>query len=416
MSLLVDGTGSAASPNALPALGSWVSIDAAHIHDILLGLASVAVVVWTAGFLVRALGHKPNRGLVAGMTYAQLAFMGALAAAFLTPLALQAVALMFLVLDLWQTPSIIYTWRRDPAQRTYGQQQILDLYGLTSGTDVIWYVALQVPYIAAIVTILIWPSSFVALPLLWIALYGAYQILTSFLYLKPIEGQPVAPHVAASASAMPLGSLKLLADTQRNITSLVENTAVAKAVFTGRDQDHTEAVVAIRSLHETSLALGQFAIASQSSPPPAFLLASGYVHAMIRHRALAGRLYALVIGIPYQPLVSINLLDEVRNLLFYDVTANRDLAQLAQFVPDGTEINIAIKDARLDTTTRSYTLSWLGEVYLEEVNAVLLAVNNHLVNLQPPVPPAASPAPDAAPVDRGVTSPTAGDAPAETSA
>jgi hypothetical protein len=392
MRFLADATGSGPSQNTLPALGSWISTDAAHVHEALLGLASVAVVVWTAGFLVRALGHKPNRGLVAGMTYAQLAFMGALAAAFLTPLALQALAFMFLALEIWQTPYIVYTWRRATDQRTYAQQQMLDLYGLTTAKDVLWYTILQIPYVAAVVTILVWPSSFIALPLLWLALYGSYQILTSFLYYKPAEEQAATPTAISSTSVQSLGSLQLLADTQRNISSLLDNTAVAKAYFAGHEQDHTESVVVARNLDETALAIGQFFV----SPPLAttgFISASGYVYAMIRHRSLVGRLYFLVTGVAYQPQVAISLIDEIRGYLFYDLTANGQTAQLTQFVQQGTENNIAIRDARLDTTTRSYSVSWLGQAYLEEANAILLSVNHRLVNVQPSPLPSPSDAP-----------------------
>ncbi len=67
-------------PAGPPGLLRWLDplIDNGHVTEMLIAIASVSVVVWTAGFVVRSFGHRPGRGLVAGMNYAQLAFMGGL--------------------------------------------------------------------------------------------------------------------------------------------------------------------------------------------------------------------------------------------------------------------------------------------------------------------------------------------------
>ena len=372
------------SPSGPPDFIRWLNalIDPTHTTEVLIAIATVAVVVWTAGFVVRSLGHRPNRGLIAGMNYAQLAFMGALVATFLTPIALQAIAVMFLVQELWTTTSIFMTWRRPANERTYGQQQLMDLYGLASGQDVFWYLFLEAPYVIAIITIIVWPTKIVALPLLWLGLYGSYQILISFLYTPSGQSSPTASPPASAAPAALLSSFKVLDDLHQNLDTLLNNTAVMTNYFTGREQDHAEAKNALLGLKEAAFAMMQYQIVSQAQPPGS-LLASGYVQALSAHRAGAARLYTLVLGYAYQPRVAMSVLDEIRSLAFYDHAALSGNAQTGHFVANGNDVTVQIKSARLDTVTRSFSLAWLGEVYCEEANTMLLEVNGYLLNPPP---------------------------------
>src|SRR5215469_865397 len=73
----------------------------------LAAIAGVSVVAWTAGFIVKQFGHRPSMLLIEAMNFAQLAFMGALAAMFLTPPGLRVAALLFLVIGLLYTYKVI---------------------------------------------------------------------------------------------------------------------------------------------------------------------------------------------------------------------------------------------------------------------------------------------------------------------
>ena len=206
---------------------------------------------------------------------------------------------MFLVQEIWSVGSVFLTWRTSVEKRTDGQQQLLELFGLASGSDVAWYLGLEAPYIIAIVCIIVWPTKLVALPLLVLALYGSYQILISFLYFLPsMQQTPVAKTVAPVTIDFS-GSLKILVELQQNVYGLLDNTAVTKIVFTGREQDHTEAKNLLRSLQDNTLAMAQFGAVLQGPYPLPTLLASGYLQALGAHRAAAARLYTLVFGTSY---------------------------------------------------------------------------------------------------------------------
>ncbi len=74
------------------------------------------------------------------------------------------------------------------------------------------------------------------------------------------------------------------------------------------------------------------------------------------------------------------LLDELRRLVFYDFAAAVGNAETGQFIPNGNDITVVVRNTRLDTATRSYSLSWLGEMYSQEANGSLLIVSNYLLN------------------------------------
>jgi hypothetical protein len=89
------------------------------------------------------------------------------------------------------------------------------------------------------------------------------------------------------------------------------------------------------------------------------------MQALCEHRAVAARLYELVLKVPYQPQTAIALVDQVRALDFIDCGASTGVTQVGQFVGNGNDVNLVLRDPRLDTATRSISVTWLGEAYLE---------------------------------------------------
>lgn len=387
--LLLDGT----APTGPSSFLQWLDslIDGRYTSEALLAISSIAAIVWTAGFVVRTLGHRPGLGLVAAMNYAQLAFMGGLVATFLTPVALQAVAVLFLIQAIWTICGVIITSRLPFDQRTFGQQQMLTTLGLADGKGLGRYLFFELLYLFAIVVILVWPNRIVVLPLGWLALYGSYQILISFLYTPP-ESQQSATSSPVAPAVQPNAVLTSMIGTQNSIQALLDTTTVATGVFAGRPQDVSEARAMVMSMQESSASMVQFDGITHIIKPIGSLVASGYLHALLSHRAAMARLYALVFGVDYAPGAAASLIDEIRPLGFYDQPAYSG-KQTLQFATQGEIVNIVIKDASVGSTTRTYALAWLGDVYCAEATTSLLSVLKALSTPLPPAPATALPPP-----------------------
>jgi len=76
-------------------LSSGPSVDGPH--DALLGIANVAVVVWTGGFVLRAWRVKATLPLMFGMDLLQIAFTGAIIVLLAPAVWLRSFALVFLI-------------------------------------------------------------------------------------------------------------------------------------------------------------------------------------------------------------------------------------------------------------------------------------------------------------------------------
>jgi len=75
-------------------------------------LGSVAIVAWTVGSIVRQFGHRPSFYLTSAMNFAQLAFMGALAALFATESGSQIGAAFFLLQSVYIAAYAVIAHRR----------------------------------------------------------------------------------------------------------------------------------------------------------------------------------------------------------------------------------------------------------------------------------------------------------------
>jgi hypothetical protein len=336
----------------------------------LIGIAGVAVVVWTAGFVVRSLGHRPNRGLIAAMNYAQLSFMGGLVAAFLTPIALQAVALLFLLQELYQVPHALYTRAKRPDQRTFGEQQYIDMLGIETRAGAAQYLALEAPYVACILLILRWPSQFVAIPLLWLALYLSYQIMIFFLF-APRDGETANP-TPASGALPPIKeqiSVLLLRATQQRIFSNLDNAIIVQKVFGGNAQAHAEARMLVQQLDNETTAMSQWHAAPNAITP---LLGSAYLRAILQHRLAAGRLVKLI--------SNACLSDTPSGVLEKVLTAEQTGLPLVRYSVDANGIlMVNLFDLQTSTTTGSFAVYLLAESYIEEINGVLARLDALLV-------------------------------------
>jgi hypothetical protein len=333
-------------------------------QGMLIGIAGVAVVVWTAGFVVRSLGHRPNRGLIAAMTYAQLAFMGGLVAAFLTPTALQAVAIIFLLQELYQIPNALYRRAKSATQRTFGDQQYIEMLGIETRGGVAQYLALQVPYVAGIILVLVFPSQFVVIPLAWVALYLSYQIMLYFLF-SPRDGESPNPisNNPSTAAPDPI-SLALLKGTQSRIFANLNNAAIVQKVFGANAQAHAEARMLVQQLDDETNAMTEWNRSTTGVTP--LLLASAYVRAVIQHRLAAERLTQLLTQTPL-PATASGLLERI-------MAAERSGSPLVRYSVDGTILNVNLWDLQTATNLITFSVYLLAESYVEEINGALIRV------------------------------------------
>lgn len=356
---------SAVAGSAGPSISSWVDqfIANGDKQAMLIGIAGVAVVVWTAGFVVRSLGHRPNRGLIAAMNYAQLAFMGGLVAAFLTPIALQAVALLFLLQELYQVPHALYTRAKRPDQRTFGDQQYIDMLGIDTRAGTAQYLALEAPYVASILLILRWPSQFVAIPLLWIALYVSYQIMIFFLFI-PRDGEMATstPALGELPAIKDPISLALLKATQQRLLAQLDNAAIVQKVFGANTQAHVQARMFVQQLDNETSAMSQWHAAPNAITP---LLGSAYLRAIVQHRLAAANLVKLISNTV--------LSDTASGALEKVMAAEQTGFPLVRYSVDANGILIlTLWDVQTSTTTSSFAVYLLAESYVEEINGVMV--------------------------------------------
>lgn len=341
----------------------------------LIGIAGVAVVVWTAGFVVRSLGHRPNSGLIAAMNYAQLSFMGGLVAAFLTPLALQVVALVFLLQEFYQIPRAFYTRSKRAEQRTFGDQQYIETLGIETRAGMAGYVALETPYIIGIVLIVIRPSQFLAIPLLWIALYLSYQIMIFFLF-SPRDGEvsnatraPSTIPMATSATNEPM-SLAILKTIQRQLTSSFNTPDLVQRVFAGDLNRLSTARMLLQQMDDEANSMSVCYLAQNGISP---ILGSAYIRAVIQHRLATVRLFLIVTKLPPEN-TSTGVLEDV-------MAAEQNGSPLVQYSIDASG-TLNLNRLSLETfTTHSLPVYLLAETYIEETNGVLMRLDGLLAKM-----------------------------------
>ena len=347
---------------------SWFDqfIGSGDKQSMLIGVAGIAVVVWTAGFVVRSFGHKPNRGLMAAMTYAQLSFMGGLVAAFLTPVALQCIALVFLLQEAWQIPNALYRRAKKPAERTFGDQQVIDFLGIESRLGLAQYLAFQTPYVAGILCILRWPTQFVAIPMAWVALYLSYQILLYFLF-APRENESAAPTVTPT-SASPTAVLEptsfvLLKGYQQQLGVLLETEAIVQKIFSGNVGPRIEAVLLLSQLNECTNMMSQWH-ASGGSQFTTFM-GSAYFRTLIQHRIATDRLSLLLTNTPYP----VSPGGEFELVMRAEKCEDHLMARYA--VDTNGRLEVRVWNTESSTTISTEGVLVLGESYVETANGCL---------------------------------------------
>lgn len=331
----------------------------------LIGIAGIAAVIWTAGFVVRSFGQKPNRLLRAAMNYAQLCFMGGLVSAFLMSIALQAVALVFLLQEAGQITSALYIRAKKPDERTFGEQKYMEFLDIDRRRGLLEYFAIETPYIAGILLILRWPTQFVAIPMTWIALYLSYQILLFFLY-TPRE-QDTAQNAATQPAAITEPtSLQMLKEYQRGIGALLETQAVIDKHFAGNVAARIEAVIVVSQLNECTDLMSQWHTTGVAQFTT--FVGSAYMHTLIQHRIAADRLSMLITNTPYP----VSPGGQFELVMRAEQGVDHLMARYA--VETNGRLVVNVWNTQASTTVATDGVLWLGESYIETANACLAGI------------------------------------------
>ncbi|MGH7662464.1 MAG: hypothetical protein ACRENA_16290 [Vulcanimicrobiaceae bacterium] len=170
-------------------------------HETLLAIASVAVVAWTAGFIVRAWWKKTTLGLVTAMDALQTAFVGALVAALASPTALRDVTSAWLI---YYAVIFVRSWWYVSGPKDRVPQKNKLYFDMLRDADHRLWVILTLLILVPISIVAVIPNRGVAA---WCALfltwYG-YQILLIYVYHDVVaQGAPVVDSQATAASTTP---------------------------------------------------------------------------------------------------------------------------------------------------------------------------------------------------------------------
>lgn len=143
----------------------------------LIAIASVAVVIWTGGFIVRG-WMRTTGGLVAGMSFLQFAFFGAILTLLASPLTLRCAALAFFVYYL-----VFFGYHTKRLREVEGDAlPVIPLLHVLSGRRDLFWVGMQLIELAPFAIVFVWPESVVVA---WVCLamtFLGYQVMLTFVY------------------------------------------------------------------------------------------------------------------------------------------------------------------------------------------------------------------------------------------
>jgi hypothetical protein len=146
--------------------------------EALVAIASVAVVIWTGGFIVRGWMQSTTAGLMAGMNYLQFAFFGAILALLANALTLRCLSVLFF---------LYYAsfFRRHLARLRLREPEValfLPFFDAVRVTGERFWIALQVVQLVPLLIAFIWPDPRVVAWACAAMTFLGYQILLAFIY------------------------------------------------------------------------------------------------------------------------------------------------------------------------------------------------------------------------------------------
>lgn len=146
--------------------------------DALVAIASVAVVIWTGGFIVRGWLGSTSIALLGGMNYLQFAFFGAILALLSNAPTLRILAVAFL---LYYGS---FFWRY--SQRLRAREPELELFvpllgDVRVGSAHFWTITQAVELVPLIITF-VWPDPRVVAWCCAAMTFLGYQIILAFVY------------------------------------------------------------------------------------------------------------------------------------------------------------------------------------------------------------------------------------------
>lgn len=145
--------------------------------EALVTIASVAVVIWTGGFIVRG-WMRTTASLVAGMNYLQFAYFGAILGLLANGLTLRCVSIVFFAYYL-------IFFRRHAERLRQGEEYarpIVPLLHVAVDLGQRFWVAVQLVELVPLVVVFVWPQPRVVAWLCAAMTFFGYQIMLTFVY------------------------------------------------------------------------------------------------------------------------------------------------------------------------------------------------------------------------------------------
>jgi hypothetical protein len=144
----------------------------------LVAIASVAVVIWTGGFIVRGWVQSTSAALLAGMSYLQYAFFAAMLALLANALTLRIVAVLFVLLYA----SFFARHTRRLSAREPNIELFLPYVDALRVSGKAFWTGMQIIEFIPLAIVFIWPDPRVVAWACAIMTFLGYQIILAFVY------------------------------------------------------------------------------------------------------------------------------------------------------------------------------------------------------------------------------------------
>jgi hypothetical protein len=146
--------------------------------EALVAIASVAVVIWTGGFIVRGWMQSTAVALMAGMNYLQFAFFASILALLANALTLRCLAIAF----LFYYGSFFVRYANALREREPEVELFLPYLDQVRVKGPNFWLTVQAIQLLPIVTTIVWPSPRVLAWACAAMTFLGYQIILAFVY------------------------------------------------------------------------------------------------------------------------------------------------------------------------------------------------------------------------------------------
>lgn len=144
----------------------------------LVSIASVAVVIWTGGFIVRGWMQSTSVALLAGMSYLQYAFFASILALLSNALTLRIAAVIF----VFYYGSFFVRHSRRLALREPNIELFLPYFDAFRVSGSYFWALIQAGELIPLVIVFVWPDPRVVAWSSAIMTFIGYQIILAFVY------------------------------------------------------------------------------------------------------------------------------------------------------------------------------------------------------------------------------------------